>query len=377
MFRFILGAGAAGALFFSAILSFAASPAELHDVAQGRYWQLLLHYKDNMFGHTRSLADGMEFFLSPQGKTDPEAELRADIEAFASKDRKVGPLKQHPQCAFPERYRYLKEKLHLNTPDVACREYREWIARFNPQGATLVFASAYLNNPASMFGHTFLRIDSKPRAGQSHKNDLLDYGINYAAKTGDDGGITFAVLGLIGGYPGFFSLLPYFDKVNEYSDVESRDLWEYPLHLNAEQIQRMLAHVWELGTTYFDYFFFDENCSYHLLSLLEVANPDWHLTDAFFYWVIPGDTVRVLKATPGVLGEPAYRPSLQRRLQTRLTLLNEKEKNEFTAAKESGFHTSGSANAAVYDALIDQQQYDLMRSKKMRMFMIKKRSASF
>jgi hypothetical protein len=35
----------------------------------------------------------------------------------------------------------------------------------------------------------------------------------------------------------------------------------------------LLMHAWELGNASFDYFFFKENCSYHLLSLLEYADP--------------------------------------------------------------------------------------------------------
>ena len=40
-------------------------------------------------------------------------------------------------------------------------------------------------------------------------------------------------------------------------------------------------HAWELGNASFDYFFFKENCSYHLLALLDYADPTLHLTDEF------------------------------------------------------------------------------------------------
>lgn len=369
-FRLAMGIAVGGALFFFALPSQARwTTHELNneraiEVSNSRYWHLLLHYKPTLFGGYRSLADGPEFFLSENGKSNPLQELFANIEAFSDTEtRRIGPLKQHPQCAFPERYRYLKEALRLRHKDVKCPEFEAWRPRFAPTGATLVFASAYLNNPASMFGHTFLRIDSKPRAGHDKKNDLLDYGINYSAKTGEDSGITFAVLGLVGGYPGFFSLLPYFEKVQEYSDVESRDLWEYPLRLSTQQIERMIAHIWELGTTYFDYFFFDENCSYHLLSLLEIGNPDWHLTDAFFYHVIPGNTVRVLTKIRGALGPAKFRPSLHRRLYHRFLQMTPSEKEAFQKARKGNYHLSGAENAVVLDALIDQQTYDLMRTK--------------
>ena len=35
----------------------------------------------------------------------------------------------------------------------------------------------------------------------------------------------------------------------------------------------MLKHLWELQGIAFDYYYFDENCSWQLLGLLEVARP--------------------------------------------------------------------------------------------------------
>ncbi len=68
-------------------------------------------------------------------------------------------------------------------------------------------------------------------------------------------------------------------------------------------------HVWELGPTRFDYYFFDENCAYHLLSLLEVARPGLQLTDRFRWWAIPSDTVRAVTDQPGLLKRVVYRPA--------------------------------------------------------------------
>lgn len=338
--------------------------AELQEISDSRYWHLLLHYKRNLLSGVTSEADGPEFFLSPHGKANPLAELEATLASFYQPERRIGPLKQPPACAFPERFRFLNEKLNLNLKAPRCPDFDEWKPRFSPQSATLVFASAYLNNPASMFGHTFLRVDSKPRRKQDHKNDLLDYGVNFAAKTGEDGGITFAVLGLIGGYPGYFSLLPYFEKVHEYSDVESRELWEYPLSLKPDQLDRMINHIWELGTTYFDYYFFDENCSYHLLALLEVAEPEWNLQNSFFYWVIPSDTIRQLKKIPDALHPPKFRPSLFQQLQTRISLLSPGEKTAFFQLASNRYDLQGNESTPLIDALMDYKKYDLMKNER-------------
>src|SRR4030067_1203824 len=46
-----------------------------------RYWHVLLHYKRGLFG-TESLVDDRKFFLSPDGKHDPSAELDGGIDGL-------------------------------------------------------------------------------------------------------------------------------------------------------------------------------------------------------------------------------------------------------------------------------------------------------
>ena len=68
-------------------------------------------------------------------------------------------------------------------------------------------------------------------------------------------------------------------------------------------------HLWELKGVYFDYFFFDENCSYQLLSLLEAARPELRLRDRVPAWAIPSDTVRAVTRSPGLIKNVRYRPA--------------------------------------------------------------------
>ena len=77
-----------------------------------------------------------------------------------------------------------------------------------------------------MFGHTFLRIDQK---GQTEQTRLLAYTINYAADVPSDAGLWYPIKGIFGGFKGFFSTPPYYLKVQEYRDIENRDMWEYRL----------------------------------------------------------------------------------------------------------------------------------------------------
>ena len=285
-------------------------------------WHALLHYRPNLLtpGVT-SQADDTKFFNAPSGKTDPAAELDATLAAFFS-DREETDKTQNPQCAFIARYRWLKTELDFDftrLPERDCARFRTWRAALDPQALTLVFPAAYLNNPSSMFGHTLLRIDAAAHTEQSR---LLGYAVNYAAATEETNGALFAVKGIFGGYGGLFSIAPYYMKVKEYSDLENRDIWEYELNFTPAEIDRLLMHAWELGPIYFDYYFFDENCSYHLLSLLDVGRPGLRLTDRFQYGVIPADTVRVIADEPNLVRRTVFRPAAATRLRHRLDAMS-------------------------------------------------------
>lgn len=329
----------------------AADPAdsrEIDRVANSTHWLRLGHYEWKFLRGWRSQVDDGQFFFAADGASDPRAELVATIDAF-SKDIKVGRLKQHPQCAFPERFRYLKAELKLSIQPVECTQYEEFLKKFNAKSATLVFSSAYPNNPGSMFGHTFLRINSKS-AGDKQKLDLLDQGVSYAAVVGDENGFVFAFYGIAGGYWGQFAVVPYYAKVNEYGNSESRDIWEYDLSLNEEETTRLIAHVWELETNaLFQYFFFDENCSYVLLKLLEVAKTDWSLTD-FPIYVIPGETVKKVVSVPGAVTGVRFRPSLRKRMIRRYDLLSSSQKNELLKIVSDRTLSSAASDANVLEA---------------------------
>jgi hypothetical protein len=168
------------------------------------------------------------------------------------------------------------------------------------------------------------RVDAQ---GQNDSNRLLAYTISYAAVSLDDENFLFALKGLAGLNPGRFSSNPYYVKVAEYNDIENRDVWEYELNLTQAEVERVLQHVWELGPIRFDYYFFDENCAYHLLSLLDVARPSLALTDRFVWYAIPSDTVRAVTETPGLLRRVRYRASNATNIEQRAERLSPVELN--------------------------------------------------
>lgn len=272
-------------------------------------WLALLHYKRQpLTGRWRSLADDPRFFNAADGATNPEAELAATLAAFADPVLRLAG-DQPAACRFPARRHWLAQRLGsafeaLPVPD--CPRFDQWRAGLQPHSVSLIFPVAYVNSPASMYGHTFLRINQGPRG---RANPTLAYTINYAADGNEAEGLAYAFKGLAGLYTGRFTTQPYYLRTEEYSHLENRDIWEYDLAFTEAEIQQLLAHTWELGFTEFDYFFFDENCSYQLLSLLDVARPGLNLTDQFTWWTLPVDTVRALRRVPGLVTGAHFRPS--------------------------------------------------------------------
>ena len=298
--------------------------AELKEQAATRnlpgdlYWRILLHYRPGIAG-SRSLVDDPRFFLSPSGKTDPAAELSATLDGLF--DNTADP----PYfCRFPGRYAWLARTLGIDPTRIPrpppCPEVDNILRTIDGQSLAMVFASGYVNSPASMFGHTFLRIDSRL------KSPLLSFAVNYAARTDPaDGGLAFTVKGMFGGYQGFYSVMPYYDKVREYSNIDQRDLWEYSLNLTPDEVRRMLLHLIDMKDISTDYWFLDENCSYELLFLVDAARPEARLTETMDrYWVIPMDTVRAVIGA-GLVDNVVWRPSRALQIRHALSLVPGRE----------------------------------------------------
>jgi len=313
--RFIISVS----LFFSVCSSgIAASPVDeityvQNIVLQEKLWQDvewhdLLHYEldSGSVSGFQSEVDDPRFFNADDGKSNPRSELLATVASFYML---VTDVEQHPQCRFVARLHWLQRQLAneiTDLPVVDCSDYKKWRAVVPDYKVTLIFPTYHLNSPSSMFGHTLLRLD---KSASENSSDWLSMAVNFGANVSNqDNSLFYAFKGLSGGYPGFFIVEPYFNKIKEYNQREKRDIWEYPLNLTPEETRRMVEHLWELKSIAFDYYFFDENCSYRLLELLEVARPGIDLTSEYGLSVIPVDTVRSIKQA-GLIEGSYYRPS--------------------------------------------------------------------
>lgn len=296
-------------IFAGFLLPAIAETPDYKSLSEEPKWHRLLHYKKRYLGGYKSEADGRKFFLAADGKYSPLNELKKSVELFSETAK---PADDHAICRFPLRYRWLNQK--LGSPwkaDISgCTTYISFFQKLAAKRASIIFSSYYLSNPNSAFGHTLLRLS---RFEDAAETELLDYGINFAAEARAVNPLVYMVKGLLGGYEGRFNAIPYYYKIREYSNSEFRDLWSYELNLTVPQVFELVDHIWELGQTHFDYFYFDENCSYHLMALLEVIFPEKDLTSRFRFFAIPADTIRELRLA-GLISEGKKRESTYTKL---------------------------------------------------------------
>lgn len=301
-------------------------------LAEDPTWLRLGHYRKGWFGGQKSEVDGEPFFLAEDGKSNPRAELAATLRGFYGPTPNDTAL-EHPFCRFPARFRWLERELGLDRarlPVRSCPRFEEFMRALKPKALTLVFSSYYLNNPASAFGHTFLRVNKERPAGTHEGSELLDNGVDYAAVVDTTNALIYAVKGLSGLFPGAFKKVPFYYKVREYNDFESRDLWEYELELTHDEVTFVAAHLWELGSTYFAYYYLSENCSYQILAAVEVARPSIKLVGNVGFPVIPADTVKALFKNRGLVRDVHYRPSNRTQFRQRIEGLTPTELESVT-----------------------------------------------
>lgn len=278
--------------------------AQQKQLDQNITWQRLMYANQKQ----NSEVSYAGYFYAKDGKTNLNSELQADIKALFQQ----AADNQSIRCKFPARSRWLMQQLQIDPqqlPKVNCVEFDEWINQIKPHKATLIYATDFMGNPSSMFGHTLLRLDPKDQK----QLNLVSYAVNYAATVKGEDNWSYAWKGLTGEYPGEYSLMPYYRKVKEYGDFESRDLWEYELNLTPEETRFLVEHIWEMQHVSFPYYFVSDNCAYRLLGLIDLVRPNLNLKQQFNYAAIPIETLKVVDQQH-LVKEVVYRPALETQL---------------------------------------------------------------
>ncbi|WP_234996075.1 DUF4105 domain-containing protein [Pseudobacteriovorax antillogorgiicola] len=315
-------------------------------------WLRLLHYQKSLFGY-ESTIDHPSFFFHPEGNSDPVAEKAATIQ-FMNSGKKLRHKGQYidPICLFPARYRFLEKFIRRKKPH--CEGIAHWRTKLALESISLVYASAYENNPSSLFGHTFIKLNLKRQQGY----DYLNYGLSFAAALDPNDGLLYIVKGMVGGYYGVFSLEPYYKMVNEYNLSENRSLWEYEISLSEPQRLLFIEHIWELyQTALIDYYFIDDNCASILLEIIDVLFPNAMLADKTGVFVSPHQIVSILVENIS-LTSIKYKPSLRDQVLYKISHLpNSQVRSLVASIDQLNMQNDQIASPAYLDAQLDLITY--------------------
>jgi|GEM_PF-4577992 len=245
------------------------------------------------------------------------------------------PLKEerqkHLQCKFPARALLMARQMErpLPFPLEDCEAYQKFKNKIGIAGVSLVFSSYFPDNPSSAFGHSLIRLHRREseRAGGGAAQ-LLDYGVNHAALVTTSNPLLYGLYGLTGGFQGNYTMMPYFFKIREYNDMESRDLWEYQLDWNETEMDFFVAHLFELDNAVMTYYYLRQNCSFQILRTLNVVRPDINLEKGLGLFVIPIDTVQAI-ARSGMVKRIVFYPGQNKKIQYHLEKISREHQKTF------------------------------------------------
>lgn len=317
-------------------------PLKAQEYAYSSQWLSMMHYQRYWLGYKGTIASS-NFYVSEQGRTNPQNELQANIALFNSDDNQR-------KCQFPARYKLLKQHGFIKKDFPYCSEYEKFKQDLQPAGVTLIFTDAYMNNASSLFGHTLLRIDTRRKGTQ-----LLAHGVNYGAFTqGYENNLLYPLFGLAGFYAAGFTTKPYYEIINTYNNIENRDIWEYNLNLTDKELDMLIAHIWEVGQSSTPYYFFSLNCSYMLMEVLDAVRPELSLAKEFPLHTIPLDTIKQVNKRNDFVKSVNYRPSRQRKIKHRISQMTDLQYQAFLQAVKH--------NKIMLQELPDDQKADVIET---------------
>jgi len=348
------------------------SEAKLKSISNSRTWLKLVVYEEDRESQSgyRSAVKSQDFFLSSLGSQDPFLELVATIESLLLPPD-LDNSQSHAACRFPARTKWLQRVIDgplLNNSDIKCDEFDKWSQEKMVDSISIVFATGYLGNPASFYGHTLLKFNSSEN---QKKTKLADVSVNYGAIIPDnENPLTYIVKGIGGGYDAGFSHINYYFHDHNYGENELRDLWEYELSLDTEESSLVVAHAWELLGKKYTYYFLRKNCAYRMAELLEIIG-DIDVKPENSAYLIPQALIQKLSETnhkgKKLVSEVKFHPSRQSRFYGRFSLLSSKEKRKLSVIINSNSNNiandlrgnSEASQKKIVDTALDYYRYAL------------------
>jgi len=348
--------------------------AKVKNLSTGPYWLALLHYTpSNNDSIGKSEVKSIDFFSSTEGAVDPEQELESILSAVL--DTPNSDPNSHAQCKFVARYKWLKKMLDwdgINPPNVNCIKFNDFSKNNRIDSISMVYASGYLSNPGSYYGHPYIKFNTTNISG---KNELLDTTVSFGAIIPDnENGLVYVVKGLFGGYIARYTDQQFYSFNHVYGENDLRDQWVYELNLTQDEVNQIVAYTWEILDKDFDYYFLKQNCALRMAELIELIINQPLLSDEL-PWSIPSTMFDYLvkinhNGTP-LVKDVKWVPSRQKRFYLKYDELQQQD-IEFLSeyiADHTDFNDKyftdldDKERIKILDSLIDYYEYLIIQNR--------------
>ena len=291
----------------------------IDEISKKETWKRLLYIENG-----NSKVNNKDYFISKSNKFDIKQELINTINNYKIINKKDFNLSS--RCKFPARYYWLSNFVRFpnyKLIDERCEHLSKYKSIKKTESISLILVSGYLGNPASTFGHSFVKLN------ENEKDDLFDTSVNYGALVPENENIIkYIFKGIFGGYESGFSDKYFYTQDLVYNHTEFRDMWEYKLNLNEEQKKFLILHLWEILGKKFDYYFLDKNCGYKVSQLVELVT-NQKIIDSKKPWYPPVETfykLEELNKSNDIIESIKYIPSYQQIVYKKYENLKDEER---------------------------------------------------
>lgn len=248
-------------------------------LSEHRVWHTLLHLENRQ----PQIKDRR--FLLTVKNFSPARELDAVLDGIFS-------IGQPFACQFPARTLWLQKFIAIPEIDTTkCPEIKEFIEKAPFEKLDYVYADESVIQPASILGHSFLRISGKNETG------WVEHAVSFYTNAETYNLPKLVWETLVSGKRGFFTLSPYKEEIQKYLRVEQRNMWIFEVRTNSETRELIRNHLFELRNTELTYFFHKYNCATLLQNILSLSSV---LEPSNTWWSTPKQVAKDLSRHGGV-----------------------------------------------------------------------------
>ena len=286
------------------------SDAKLDRLASDVLWTRLLMYPD---GKDKSSMADASFFLAKNGRTSPRAELLANLRQFEDVQTARDFI-----CRYPARTHWLAKQLPQigqMAEAMPCAEFEAWFANMDVRRMSLIYAEEHINRIGSAFAHTLIRLDTKRSLAED--DPAYAYSLNFANQTTPAAGENTLLDSVQGRSKAELTLENYEEKQNKYLVRDGRDIWQYQIDLNQDEIDQIMRHVWEIRDKVRYYRFLNNNCATEVLRFVDLVRPNARILASAGRITSPAEATQVMGRS-GVLVTKKFIPAVKTLTQARL-----------------------------------------------------------